>query len=816
MPKKNSRVKRFLLDRKGELPNYYSQAGEILTLAYDYDEGVSVNKGYVEQIQIAIEQFNAFNLAKLVYRPRRETNLYADCPVDEKALRKEHLNQLIFSQDSEDTSEYTSVFPRILATASYISNINEYRKVLQEHFNKTLISFTTFAWITAKVEDPDFQDLAVGVLFHEIIHIFGIKDLIKFDIDHVNAILYPNVTTQRICEANETRDNLNCDILKWIKHSQGENYTSYFKFTPLSLFSLHQYSLKTIDPLFCLNKTRVSEILTEYRFPVAMQAAYFDLLERYRGYNHVLTYQDIAVLVQAIYLIAPDSLLGRKLDLPYYYLIKGMYRPADDGENLSRLISAFRVAENFSYPILAQPDICLSVYQNSLFEIDLIKKLKIVSCDSTPVNCFFEQAILFRGDLQLSNDCILTGYGQVVGNFTLPLILSNNLTELKRFIQFTVKEKNNPKNVILLGRPSVTHTLTKHSHIDVVALCHAVALPSQDELRCTSADFPEGLALVNCSVLGIDFANAYNLTVYFSNGAVNKTCKLQLFTANDSLVQDNLTAKSLVDAVFYAKYMHEDYVLEVNQAGYSLEMHPDILYRYVKQFNYLLTVPLLHGIVEGCTDELPLSPLLKLILKFVPRIILVAMSYLSSLQLPFLFFSSILESVMAKRLDASNAARLKYALNLLLFLLVAELEYGFSNLWLLADKPQFWPALTDRFNQLFVQMLWAPTMKATGYLLAVSAINCYYNEPLLTPKANQAANDEQCVPHSGLSLFFHSLKVAKDTVFSSKLKRIPSLFYKQFSQLPQQVVQAENEWIEASNLSQTKQVNIPIALGNAV
>ncbi len=45
-------------------------------------------------------------------------------------------------------------------------------------------------------------------------------------------------------------------------------------------------------------------------------------------------------------------------------------------------------------------------------------------------------------------------------------------------------------------------------------------------------------------------------------------------------------------------------------------------------------------------------------------------------------------------------------LNVLVFFLVAELEYGFSNLWQLVDKPHFWPALNERLNQLFIQMLY--------------------------------------------------------------------------------------------------------------
>ncbi len=112
-----------------------------------------------------------------------------------------------------------------------------------------------------------------------------------------------------------------------------------------------QYSQKIFHPFLILNKTRINEVLFNYQFTSDLQKDYFKLLENYQGGDHLVTYQDFSALTQAIYLIAPDSMLGRTFNLPYYYLIQGLYRPITDEQKLSRLILALRQAENFNYPI---------------------------------------------------------------------------------------------------------------------------------------------------------------------------------------------------------------------------------------------------------------------------------------------------------------------------------------------------------------------------------------------------------------------------------------------------------------------------------
>ncbi|MES2142486.1 MAG: hypothetical protein V4471_06380 [Pseudomonadota bacterium] len=790
MPKKNTRKKRFLVDIKEKIPVYYSEPEEVLTIAYDYkDEETYANKDYLEKIQIAVEEFNNFGFARLVYSPTyNEIPFNPNCPIDEISLRKKYLNKHVFGL-------LPGLYFSFMSSVCFNSPIKKYVANIRRYLNITPTSLPAFSVIQMDTESSVFQLRGIGVLFHEIFHLFGIKDLITLNINCTNGIYYPN-------RANENMKNRKYIHLRRLNSFECQTVTyKNFNFTPVSLFSLQQYSRMAIHPFFILNETRITEILTGYQFTAELQKDYFDLLASYQGIAHLITYQDFSALAQAIYLIAPDSMLGRTFNVPYYHLIKGLYRPLADEEKFTRLISAFRKAENFNYPILAQDDLNVTIFNDTTFKIDLAKKLKVVSLTPAPIHCYLEKPKQFKGDLQVSNGCILTGNSQAVGNFTLDLVLNNNVTKLNRFIKLNIKEKNKPLTAILLGRRSVVYTLSENSDVDLTALCHAAALPKREELRCKSFDLPDNLSLANCSILGVNREENYNFTVIFFNAAAEKSCMVQLLSINTSTLVDNLIEQNsgvFIDKslglnnedntgyyIRYAHSAHETYVLSVNDAVNTVRFIVDNG-NYLKQCHYLLTIPLLHGVFEGCIDNIALSPLVKTILKLLPRIGLVSINYLSTLQFPFLFFYSALESFVASHLKAKNNDRFRHVVNLFLFLLVAELEYGFSNLWELADKPQFWPALTDRLNQLFIQMLWAPTVKMAGYLLGVSIMGCCAKSaiPAENNEAKVATNTAEGVLGRQLS-FFNSLKLVKDTVFSSKIRRIPRLFYNCFFPLSQ-------------------------------
>lgn len=683
------------------------------------------------------------------------------------SLRKKYQNKFSFGLIEHDPS-----FKRL--TNSYsLTSLDELIKFSVES-NDTLTSLGNFAGINANIKEPVYQLRSIGALMRQVFMIFGVNSPIHLNTNCTNKIININTTVANEC--NSDTNQTNCVLYHFLTQStqfECENLIGKnLNFTPVSLFSLMQYSQKIFYPFLIVDKTRIYEILSNYQFSSDLKKLYFKLSENYQGEGHLVTYQDLSALAQAIYLIAPDSMLGRTFNLPYYYLIQGLYRPITDEQKLSRLILALRQAENFNYPILAQDECNITVFNETPFTIDLLKKLKVVSLTPAPIGCYLQKPSMFTGNIKISGDCMLTGDSQSVGNFSLDLILRNNLTHLNRSIQLNIKEKNLPITTILLGKHSVEHTLSDDSEIDLAALCHAVSLPDRNALSCKSFDLPDNLFLNNCSISGVNNRDNYTFKVSFFNDRANKPCAIQLLATNTTLAEDFIAPNSS-----YAHFMHEDSVFS-NDTNHTLRLIVES--NYLKQCNYLLTIPLLHGALEAVIDRMKVSPLLKSILKLSPRIGLVAINYLSTLQLPFLFFYSLFESFVEDYLSINNNKQ-RYMLNVFVFFLVAELEYGFSNLWQLADKPHFWPALNERLNQIFVQMLWAPTAKLAGYLLTVTMMD-YYVE-WVAPERNQKTQAEVTTEEGLLGCqpsFFNSLKSAKDAVFSSRVRRLPSLFYYQF------------------------------------
>ncbi len=682
------------------------------------------------------------------------------------SLRKKYQNKFTFGLLAHDPS-----FKQLTNFYSMLS-VDELNKTVIE-LNDTLTYLGNFAGINANIKEPFFQLRSIGALMRQIFMVFGVNSPIHLNTDCTNHIISTNTTVIKEC-SNDTNEN-NCILYHFLTQSTQFDCEDLIEkklsFTPASLFSLMQYSHKIFYAFLILNKTRINEVLFDYQLTSDLQKDYFELLEDYQGGDQLITYQDFSALAQAIYLIAPDSMLGRTFNVPYYYFIQGLYRPITDEQKLSRLILALRKAENFNYPILAQDKCNITVFNETPFTIDLLKKLKVVSLTPVPIGCYLQQPIRFPGSLEINEDCMLTGNSQSVGNFSFDLILSNNQSRLNRWIQLNVKEKNLPITTILIGRRSVEHYLSNDSEIDLAALCHAVSLPERKALSCQSFDLPDSLFLNNCSISGFNNRDNYTFNISFFNDGANKPCAIQLLSTN-TILAENFTEPNSS----YARYRHEDLNIDTTHTTRFI-----IENNYLKQCNYLLIIPLLHGALEASIDRMSVSSLLKSILKLSPRISLVAINYLSTFQLPFLFFYSLFESFVGNYLTINNNNNRRYMLNMLVFFLVAELEYGFSNLWQLVDKPRFWPTLNERLNQLFIQMLWAPTVKLTGYLLSVAMMDCY--SEWMVPEKNQKAQTQVTTEEEMLGCqpsFFNSLKSAKNTVFSSRIRRLPSLFYYQF------------------------------------
>lgn len=531
MIEKNSRKKRFLVHDEKDLPPHYSSPEEILTLAYEFSDEAILEKEYVEQVRVTLEQFNRFGLVNFIYSPGYDhIPIQADCPLDEMSLRKKYQNKFTFGLLARDPS-----FKRLTISQSLLS-LDELNKTLAE-LNDTLDYLGNFAGIYANIKEPVYQLRSIGALMKQLFMVFGINSPIHLNTNCTNHIISTNTTV--INECKNGNNQTHCMLYHFLSQSDqfecAKLIESELTFSPVSLFSLMQYSQKIFHPLLILNKTRINKILSDNQFTSDLQNEYFELLEAYQGYDHIISYQDFSALAQAIYLIAPNSMLSRTFNLPYYYLIQGLYRPITDEQKLSRLILALRQAENFNYPILVQNECNLTVFNETPFAIDLIKKLKAVSLTPTPIRCYLQQPLIFPGNVEINGDCMLTGNSHSVGNFSLDVILSNNLTHLNRSIQLNIKEKNLPITTILLGKHSVEHTLSDDSEIDLAALCHAVSLPDRKALSCKSFDLPDNLFLNNCSISGVNNRDNYTFKISFFNDRVNKPCAIQLLATNTTL-----------------------------------------------------------------------------------------------------------------------------------------------------------------------------------------------------------------------------------------------------------------------------------------
>ncbi|MFZ0218713.1 MAG: hypothetical protein WAL30_00685 [Candidatus Aquirickettsiella sp.] len=783
------RKKRFLLNHK--LPNFYNQKNEIIHLAYDFDEESIGNSDYVEHVQIAVEEFNACDFAKLIYRPVHITNLNKNCSIDEFTLRKKHLNQIVFGQ-LNSSSKF------LLATTWTIYSFEDYIHFLRK-INNTIDTWSAFAWIDANTANPKFQSNPVGILLHEIYHLFGIRDLYRLPVDCWNGILYTNITAVLACETIKKQIDSNCSKLDLLKNTESGSCSAFSEaliVSPVSLFSMHQYSRKTLAPFYLINKTRISELLNEKHFTEDLQEDYFELLEKYQGCNHFVTYQDILALVKSIYLSAPDSLLGRNFSTPNYYSVKAVYRPLADEEKFNRLITFFKQSENFNYPILAQENLNLSVDIGTILVIDLAEKLKIVNLTPQRISCSIENPINLTGTLQLSEECILTLYSQTSAIYQVNITLKTNSTVNISCIRLTFSEKARLMDTLLLGNPSVEYRLSKPSSvIDLIGLCRAIGVPRQNNLQCISTDLPNGLFFSNCSISGMESNESYNFTVNFSNKIKNKTCRVQFLAVNNSVLNNKQSNESSLNYLiegshrlnetgplaYFKQHAYENILLNTSDLEASARLTNTLLERYIWQLHYLFALPMLHGFFEGCVDGARLHLVIKLIFKIGLSLLLVSMNYFSNLQLPFLFFYYISEFSIIKHLTTVpiNAAR---GIQIILFFIVTELEYGFSNLWLLADKPIFWSALNDHVNKFFLQMLWIPLVKSTGYLLSSYIIDCL--GPLTNKKIGNDATSVNAKADNPSQLceasFFNSLKIMKNTISFKNIKRLPSIFYKQY------------------------------------
>lgn len=78
------------------------------------------------------------------------------------------------------------------------SPIENYVKAERRLFNITPTSLPAFSVIQIDTKSSVFQLATIGILLHEIFHLFGIKDLITLNINCMNGIYYPNINKKNL------------------------------------------------------------------------------------------------------------------------------------------------------------------------------------------------------------------------------------------------------------------------------------------------------------------------------------------------------------------------------------------------------------------------------------------------------------------------------------------------------------------------------------------------------------------------------------------------------------------------------------------
>lgn len=823
-----------MLDNKASIPAFYATPNQPIKVAYDFSHNEGLLEPWmIELIQVAAKQFSQITPVILKYEPiSHETKLSVDCPVNEKAVRKEHSNRIIFQLE-----EYRND-SRVLGVTHYSYSLAEnihYSKLYEPNMTDYFVS--SFGSINLVGDHPNFRQNGVGIIFHEIFHLFGLNDWFLLDLNCTQGILQFNTSTELACQnrdsaqkslfeeepftknitesgkkikvtygyyENNTIDELSCLRLELLKESNYDNCENY-DFSLSSLFSVLQYSQAFTKPYFFIDKIRITELLVDCQFNDTQQRLFFDLVTKFQGKVKFAIRQDFAELVEAIYSVAPLSLESNSIHLPTVYFIEGSYISFIDRNNIQQLLIDLNNCNPFPLKILSQEFIKKIIYADEKFSINLLKELKVVLLESKPITCSFINTNTSAIDkVFLADDCWLVGDIPTEGNYTLLIKISNNSTAIYPSVFLTVKPEDRLLSTVLVGKPVATFKLTGRTiTLDLEALCEAAAFPRQENLQCASTDLPENLSLIDCYVTGFNQNQSHQFNVSFYTKTAEKNCCVQIFpdtSSSDSSVisplfelpESNsnfshfepLALLLLSDAKnesFSANYVHHSYpFVDLNQtSSFIITESNDLISRYLKQFNYLITTPFLHGVVEGYIDVTSFSIAIKSILKFLPRLVLVGVACFSTSQIPFLFLYSVVQTFLAEKLPNNKNNHLISVLKVMLFLIGAELEYGFSDLWFWADKPQFWPMLSDNINRLFSQLVCAPATKSLGYGLTIATINICHNkiQTSATSKTIDRDGIDSSYQTNQAASFFNSLKTATEVVSFRKIRRFPRMFY---------------------------------------
>lgn len=801
MPKEIIRKKRLVLDSADKLRGlWFSKREQLLRLTYDYSPSVFKEPIYKEYIEIAIENFNSLGLAHLEHRRIAMGNHFKICPLDEEYIKAKYKNPIIFSVEQ---------FPKPDNTV--VCHIKNNRLFYDPTFSQFLMSETggnnvtlpPFAKIICNPAHKLFQRMGIGIILHEINHLFGFKH--THTLEETNGIININIAKPELNDIPKGQVGTIFNIYSYTPFLQVSNYTL------VSPFSIQHYRERALMPFLAFNKTRIDEILDSVGFSPKRKSEYKYLLSEYAGYPISYTYQDIAGLATAIYHIAPDSLLKNNFDFPNYFFVAGIYLPRTDKLKLASLFDTLMQVERFEYPILAQKNVKLVIEKSSIFSKNIYKSLKIITFPQALRCKLLDENAIFSRNLTLSSDCWLSGKLES-SIFQLPILLSRKSTSKVCYLQLVAESKSKHlKNRVLLGRNKATCFMKKTAYVAIASVCQAVALPADKKLSChlENVDLAQNVALENCWYYFQEEKGNQNVTFIVSNAEANKTCYIQFLLNETSVLEEVYPLVNLSDANF--QFVENEGYYAVNSLSHISVYQKKLLLRQLAQrtvqaemvsrfvqFNYCVSLPFVQGVLESLIDSAPLHVYSKSVLKWLPRVGLYYFNCLNLINVGVLC-ASFLEGVLKNYLKGKINNSIEKTIAILLFLCIAELEYGFSNLWLLSGQLAFWPMLLDGLNQLFLQTAFAPSIKALGYGIGLMLSQYLFassvgKEPDRAPLTSDTEHVLLRKSSQPIKLsFFTALHTASQTVFSMKTLKRFSLFTREVGRFKQEYAPCQKE-----------------------
>lgn len=739
-----------MLVRSDELSEKWASNTGIFQMTYRFK---NAGPGFKERVEVGIGSLNRLGLIELTPGSIDMGPYKPGCPLDPDYLKYKHHNPIEFRVFDAKGK------PSPICFSESTGFLYEERLLGMAKTNKNT-TLIPFGRISCDITREMFQKFGPGIIVHEIFHLLGIL--------HTHQV-------------NDTRGILNVDIPKPDFYSILGKLSKYLdiynylngsfipqsdKYDPASPLDVMHYLEKTLIPYKSLNKSTLNQILKDdYHFSTSSIQDYFYLLKG--SGPRVLTYHDILSLAVVITKMNPESLVEKNLWMPDYLLIDGIYAEPGYLEKLERIISEIKKAENFTYPILAEQSITLSVVANDNFIKNLIKESHAVSLNG-PIHCTWVHPDKANDhNIYLRENCHLLGMIENPGIIQLEISLRNAINSTKNLLIDLSVEAQIYR--ILLGKKEVKYSLEPGiSLINLVHACQAVSVPNNlIDCKFKQPVHDEDLNLVRCWLrVNLKQERPMNLSFALFNQNAEKNCNL-FIAMNRTRVTSSLNK---TNQLYNLSKMHgsllqnrfdyqitNNFLLTQNITSFA----PSSSFDWLSSLSYLVIIPFCKGSLNTFITK---SNLFNSFFKFIFQYSLTIISiYCIYIRFPIwtslgIGIASVLNTVIRSKSENSLWP-------ILLDLMIVELEYGPSNVWEISGKPDFFSGLLDRLNLYFAQCFLMPAMHSLGSILTCLAYN-NDQERENTPK--QAKNYD--------ASFRTSINTAINTVFSEKIFRLCRFF----------------------------------------